>query len=394
MGELRRRDVLTLAGRLAAATAVAGLGVRGAALAAGQGTSSARDGRDAGLGRPLRIGYLPITDASALLTAHERGLFAEFGVPSAKPVLMRNWESLAQAFVVGEVDVVHLLVPFAVQLRLAQAHAFSLVAWGHTNGSALTVAPSVTATEQLAGSTVAIPYWWSIHNVLLQQVLSRAGLRPVIRQRASAADRTVELVVMAPADMVPALASRTIAGFVVADPFSAVAEAKGVGRVHRFLGDVWRQHACCGIAVRGDLIDRNPAAVQGITDAVVAAQRWLDGHRPDAGTLLTSGGGYLPQPPAAVSAVFTRRQAAYQQVLSHPDWHGETLSFSAYPQPSFTRSLVDLMRQTVVDGDRSFLDAVPPEAAHARVFDDRFIRRSLVSAGQAVPTTRTEDIAP
>lgn len=394
MAELRRRDALALGGRLVAAAAVAGLGIRGAALAAGADGSALRTNRDAGLGRPLRIGYLPITDASALLTAHHRGLFAEAGVPSAKPVLMRNWESLAQAFVVGEVDVVHLLLPFALQLRLAQGHPFSVVAWGHTNGSALTVAPTIQATEQLAGKTLAIPYWWSIHNVLVQQLLARAGLRPVIRERGSVTAGTVELVVMAPADMVPALATGTIAGFVVADPFSAVAEAKGVGRVHRFLGDVWREHACCGIAVRSDLIDRYPAAAQGVTDAVVAAQQWLAGHRTDAGALLTTTGGYLPQPPAAVGSVFTRERAAYTSVLSHPQWHGETLGFSAYPQPGFTRSLVDLMHRTVVDGDRSFLDAVLVDQAHARVFDDRFIRRSLVTAGLPAPSVRQEDIAP
>ena len=393
MADLARRDLLALGGRLLAAGTVAGLGVRGAALAAGA-TPAASAARDAGLGRDLKIGYLPITDASALLTAHQRGLFAARGVTSAKPVLMRSWEALAQAFVVGEVDVVHLLVPFAVQLRLAHDHPFSLVAWGHTNGSALTVAPTITRTSDLAGTTVAIPYWWSIHNVLLQQLLAKEGLRPVIRQRASAADRTVELVVMAPADMVPALAAKTIAGFVVADPFSAVAEAKGIGRVHRFLGDVWRQHACCGIAVRQDLIAQHPPVVQGITDAVVDAQTWLDGHRPEAGPLLTTTGGYLPQPPAAVGAVFGRGAAAYQQVLAHPDWHGETLSFSAFPQPSFTRSLVGLMRETVVDGDRSFLDIPGAGQVHERVFDDRFVRRSIAAAGLPAPALRQEDIAP
>lgn len=393
MADLARRDLLALGGRLLAAGTVAGLGVRGAALAAGA-TPAASAARDAGLGRDLKIGYLPITDASALLTAHQRGLFAARGVTSAKPVLMRSWEALAQAFVVGEVDVVHLLVPFAVQLRLAHDHPFSLVAWGHTNGSALTVAPTITRTSDLAGTTVAIPYWWSIHNVLLQQLLAKEGLRPVIRQRASAADRTVELVVMAPADMVPALAAKTIAGFVVADPFSAVAEAKGIGRVHRFLGDVWRHHACCGIAVRQDLIAQHPQVVQGITDAVVDAQTWLDGHRPEAGPLLTTTGGYLPQPPAAVGAVFGRGAAAYQQVLAHPDWHGETLSFSAFPQPSFTRSLVGLMRETVVDGDRSFLDTPGAGQVHERVFDDRFVRRSIATAGLPAPALRQEDIAP
>ena len=114
----------------------------------------------------------------------------------------------------------------------------------------------------------------------------------------------------------------------------------------------------------------------------------------DAGALLTTTGGYLPQPPAAVGSVFTRERAAYTSVLSHPQWHGETLGFSAYPQPGFTRSLVDLMHRTVVDGDRSFLDAVLVDQAHARVFDDRFIRRSLVTAGLPAPSVRQEDIAP
>lgn len=76
-----------------------------------------------------------------------------------------------------------------------------------------------------------------------------------------------------------ALASGAIAGFTVADPFSAVAEAKGAGHVHRFLGDVWHDHACCAITVRQDLVEQRPRAVQALTDGVVAAQAWLDANR-------------------------------------------------------------------------------------------------------------------
>ena len=336
-----RRHVLRTAGRVGAAAAVGGLALRGGWLAAAPASATPLVAE-----RPLRIGYLPITDASALLAAHELGYLRASGLGDAAPVLFRSWDTLAQALTVGDVDAVHLLLPFALQLRVARKVPLKVVAWGHTNGSALTVAPTIQATEQLAGKTLAIPYWWSIHNVLVQQLLARAGLRPVIRERGSVTAGTVELVVMAPADMVPALATGSIAGFVVADPFSAVAEAKGVGRVHRFLGDVWREHACCGIAVRSDLIDRYPAAAQGVTDAVVAAQQWLAGHRTDAGALLTTTGGYLPQPPAAVGSVFTRERAAYTSVLSHPQWHGETLGFSAYPQPGFTRTLTWLVTRS------------------------------------------------
>ncbi len=371
---LTRRRLVRTAGRVGAAAAVGALAVRGGWLAAAP-ASAAPLLTD----RPLRIGYLPITDASALLAAHELGYLRTSGLGDAAPVLFRSWDALGQALIVGEVDAVHLLLPFALQLRVGRQVPLKVVAWGHTNGSTLTVAPRIIATEQLAGQRIAVPYWWSIHSVLTQRMLAGAGLSPVIREPASAARGTVELVVMPPADMVAALASGSIAGFTVADPFSAVAEAKGVGRVHRFLGDVWADHACCAITVRQDLVDTRPRAVQALTDSVVAAHGWLDAHRPEAGRLLT-GAGYLPQTEAAVGTVFTRDAAAYAPVARHADWHGERLGFTAFPHESYTTSLVGLLRQTVVDGDTAWLPS-DAAAAHRDLVDDRFVRASLLRAG-------------
>jgi len=387
MAELTRRQLLRTAGRAGSALALTDLAGRGAWLATGLADRAAAGPLD----RPLRIGYLPITDASALLTAHERGFLADAGLPTAQPVLFRSWDALAQAFVVGEVDVVHLLMPFALQLRLARDVPLRVVAWGHTNGSTLTVAPTVAATADLAGTRVAVPYWWSIHSALLQHLLRAAGLRPVIRQAPSAAERTVELVVLPPAEMVSALASGAIAGFTVADPFSAVAEVQQIGHVHRFLGDIWRDHACCGITVRQDLIDAHPGAVQALTDAIVAAQGWLEDNRTTAGALLT-GAGYLPQPEPAVTKVFTRTAAAYAPITAHADWHGERLGFSAFPHASYTTDLTRLLGETLVDGDSAWLPA-DPTAAHGLLVDDRFVTDSLRRAG-IHPTARQELIAP
>lgn len=384
MADLDRRTLLRTAGRVGAAGSIAALTGRGAWQAFAPASQSASL-----LGRPLRLGYLPITDASALLGAHQLGHLRAAGLGDAQPVLFRSWDSLAQALTLGDIDAAHLLLPFALQLRLQKQVPVKVISWAHTNGSTLTSAPHITATAQLAGTRVAIPYWWSIHSALTQQLLHAAGLTPVIRQRASASAGTVELVVMSPSDMVSALAAGSISAFSVADPFSAVAEAKHIGHVHRFLGDVWRDHACCAITVREDLITRHPDAVQALSDAVVSSQGWYDTHRPDAAASLSS---YLPQPQPTIRKVFTRTEAEYRSITRHPDWHGEHLGFSGYPHESFTVRLVEMLHGTLIDGDTGWLPG-DGRVAHADLVDDRFVTRSLAGAGTTV-TPREELIQP
>ncbi len=382
MADLTRRNLLRTAGRAGAALGLTALAGRGAWLAAEPALAQLTPALD----REIRIGYLPITDASALLVAHERGFLAAAGLPSARPILFRSWDALAQALAVGEVDAVHLLMPFALQLKLGLTTPIKVVAWGHTNGSTLTVANHVERTEDLSGTKVAVPAWWSVHSVLTQRILRGVGLKPVLGRPASSG--TVELVVMPPADMVPALASGAISGFTVADPFSAVAEAKGAGHVHRFLGDVWHDHACCAITVRSDLIEARPRAVQALTDGIVAAQAWLDANRAGAAGVL-SGAGYLPQPEPAIGKVFTRTPEAYAAINQHPDWNPERLGFSAFPQASYTASLVELLRDTAIDGDTSFLSA-DPASVHGELVDDTFVRASLGAAG--IPITPRQEL--
>ncbi|WP_062213565.1 ABC transporter substrate-binding protein [Streptomyces sp. NBRC 109706] len=394
--EPTRRGLLRGAASLGAATLVGGAGVAAAADLARHGGAGGRrpDG-------PLRIGYLPITDASPLLLAHGRGLFDDAGVPVARPVLFRSWASLAEAFTTRQVDVVHLLMPLAVQLRYRLGADVKVLAWNHTNGSALTVAPSVRGVEELAGTSVAIPYWWSIHNIVLQEMLRGAGLRPVIRRDPSRADGTVRLVVMSPADMLPALHVGTIGGYIVADPFNAAAEARGVGRVLRFVGDVWRDHACCAVLSHGSLIDGRPERIQGVLHALSQAQRWAGEHREETATLLSTGG-YLPQPLPAITRALTYPAAPYAEsgALRRPDWHGERIDFRPFPFPGFTERLIEAMRTTRVDGDTGFLDSLDPSAVHGDLVDDRFVRRALDALGGpetfGLPAelTRIEEVNP
>lgn len=368
MTTLSRRRLLTGAAAAAAAGGVFGIGDL-----ARSATSRAAD--TAG---PLRIGYLPITDAAPLLLAHSAALYPAGLVSSAKPVLFRSWASLGEAFVTGKVDVVHLLMPMAVQLRYALGGGVRVLGWNHTNGSALTVAPHIKDLSDLAGTQVAIPFWWSIHNIVLQQLLRAHGLRPVVRRSASRSGRTVELIVMSPSDMVPALANRSIGGYVVADPFNAVAQIKKIGRIHTFLGDVWRDHACCALITRDDVIAQRPNAIQQVTDAVVGAQLLLNTDRVAAAKAL-GGGHYLPQPVPAVQLALTYPDPPYP--LAHPDWQPQRLGFTPFPFAGFPHRLVEAMGETVIDGDRRFLDRLDPARVHADLVDDQFVRSALAAHG-------------
>ncbi|MDT5076037.1 MAG: NitT/TauT family transport system substrate-binding protein [Mycobacterium sp.] len=342
-------------------------------------------------GPQLRIGYLPITDAAPLLMAHAAGLYPPGTVSAAKPVLFRSWASLAEAFITRQVDVAHLLMPMAVQLRYTLGGGVRVLGWNHTNGSALTVAPELKELAELAGTQVAIPFWWSIHNIVLQQLLRAHGLRPVIRRSASRSQGTVELVVMSPSDMVPALANRSIGGYVVADPFNAMAQIKGIGRIHTFLGDVWRDHACCVLVTREDVIESRPNAVQAVTNAVVAAQVRVDADRKGAAAILGDGR-YLPQPTKAIALALTYPTAPYP--LRQPDWQPQHLGFKPYPYPSFTERLVEAMSDTVVDGDRRFLDRIDPARVHGELVDDGFVRAALAGQGGGNTLNRIEQVAP
>ncbi|HMC45449.1 MAG TPA: ABC transporter substrate-binding protein, partial [Caballeronia sp.] len=131
---------------------------------------------------PVRIGYLPITDATPLLVAHNNGYFEAAGVSAEKPTLLRSWAQLVEAFLSGQVNVVHLLSPMTVWARYGSQAPAKVVAWNHVNGSGITVAPGIDKLGDLGGKTVAVPFWYSIHNVVLQDMLRAQGLVPVLKK--------------------------------------------------------------------------------------------------------------------------------------------------------------------------------------------------------------------
>ncbi|UCV05643.1 ABC transporter substrate-binding protein [Dechloromonas denitrificans] len=337
---------------------------------------------------PVRIGYLPITDASPLLVAHSKKLFEAQGLEVEAPKLFRSWAQIVEAFMAGQVNVVHLLSPMTVWARYGSNFPAKVVAWNHMSGSALTVAPNIQNVKDLGGKKVAVPFWYSVHNVVLQHLLRENGLTVVTKPAGELKANEVALSIMAPPDMGPALANGAIAGFIVAEPFNAAAETNGIGRVLRFTGDVWREHACCVVTMHERDLKERPEWSQKVVNGIVNAQHWLRDNRKEGAQLLSKDapGKYTPFPPAVLERVLVPNAERQQQyvkegAIRHPEWKDERIEYQPYPFPSYTEQLVKLLKNTQVEGDNKFLAALDPAFVAKDLVDDRFVRKSIAALG-------------
>ena len=238
--EIGRRpfmDLLaTVGGGLSLSSLLAGCGSKEESSDAEPSTPSATEGPSE-LDEPVKIGYIPITDSVPLILAHALGYFEEEGLKTEKPTLIRGWSPLVEAFIANKLNMAHFLIPIPLWMRYNNDVKVKVMSWAHTNGSAIVVGKHTGAKDfkDLGGSQIAVPYWYSMHNIVLQMGLVEAGLKPVIKdQTAALASDEVNLMVMPPPEMPAALAAKKIDAFIVAEPFNALGELKAGGQVMRF----------------------------------------------------------------------------------------------------------------------------------------------------------------
>lgn len=337
--------------------------------------------------QPVKVGYLPITDATPLLVAQSLKLYEAEGLKTEPPRLFRSWAQVVEAFVGGQVNVIHLLSPAALWVRYGTKFPAKVTMWNHINGSALTVASNINSINDLGGKVIAVPFWYSIHNILIQRLLREANLVPVTKPKdAPLAANEVSLIILPPAEMVSALASKSISGFIVADPFNAAAELAGISKVLRFSGDIWQNHACCVTFLAERDIVGKPEWTQRVNNALVKAQLWTKNNQLETALLLSSSGEgrYTPQPARTLSKVLASTD--YESyitsgVVRNKNWKEKRIDFQPYPFPSYTEELVKQIKLTKIEGDNKFLDNLDPAFVAKDLVDDRFVKKSITAVG-------------
>ena len=335
----------------------------------------------------LRIGYLPITDATPLLVAHAMGYFADEGIKAEDPTLMRGWSPLIEGFAAGRFNLVHFLKPIPIWMRYNNNFPVKVMAWAHTNGSALVVGKQhtdVTDFSGLGGKQVAVPFWYSMHNIVLQYALRNAGIKPVIRSQSDPlAEDECNLQVLPPPEMPPSLAAGQIDAYIVAEPFNAMGELLAGARMLRFTGDIWKNHPCCVICMNEQTTTAKPEWTQKVMNALVRASIYASQNKSEVAEMLSRDGkGYLPAPAAVVQRAMTLYEGNADYIDSgaiqnQAEFNNSRIDFAPWPYPSATRLIVEAMNETVVSGDTRFLDGLDPDFVTEDLVNYDFVRTAL-----------------
>lgn len=339
-------------------------------------------------GPVLKIGYIPITDATPLLVAFAKGFFEAEGIAAEKPVLIRSWADLSASFLNRTFNLCHLLLPIPIQMRFGPTkHPVKVVAWNHMNGSAITVGASsgISSPAALGGKQIAVPFWYSMHNVMLQGLLREHGLETVIQpQSAPLKPNQTNLFVMAPPDMPNAMSTGKIDGYIVAEPFNAVGETLAGGRILRFTGENFRNHPCCVATMHEPDLDANPEWGRRVLAALVKAQRWVIANREETALMLSKeGAAFLPFPKAVIErAMFKYDLETYGDgAILHPDWKLKRVAFNPFPYESATRDVVKLLKKTKVEGNDGFLASLEPDQVVTELFDYELVTKAIDATG-------------
>ncbi|NTU91804.1 MAG: ABC transporter substrate-binding protein, partial [Chlorobiaceae bacterium] len=354
--------------------------------------------------------YLPITDATPIILAHEMGFYKELGIESERPVLIRGWAPMAEAFMAGRFNLTHLLAPIPIYMRYSKGFPVKIVAWDHINGSAITVGKDsgIRSYADLGGKQIAIPYWYSMHNIILQMIAREHGIEPVIQSKtAPLSNKQVNLFVMAPPDMPTAIASNAIDGYVVAEPFNAAGEVLANGRIVRFTGDIWKNHPCC-VAVMNEKDLADQAWSHKVIQALVKAELWALNNVEQAAHILSKDGAkYLPLPEKIVQRAMMKYDLetygpSGTGAIKHPEWNTRRIAYEPYQFESATRKIVEMMKLTRMDGDTSFLNALDPGKVHSELMYTSGVEAAATALGglaqfvgvdPKAPTVREEIIS-
>lgn len=226
--------------------------------------SNTQDSASADGKKVVTIGYLPITHAlpvfeeKELLDQEDDGIAIELQKFS-------SWSDLTDALNSGRIDGASVLIELAMSAK-SQGIDLKAVALGHKDGNVVVVSNDINSVADLKGKTFAIPHTQSSHNILLNDMLVKEGV--------SIDD--INITQLAPSEMPSSLASGSIAGYCVAEPFGAQAVSQDIGKVLYYSEDLWENSLCCGLVFNGSYIENNKDTVDTFIDKYYEAGSKLD----------------------------------------------------------------------------------------------------------------------
>ncbi|VXB22093.1 conserved hypothetical protein [Burkholderia sp. 8Y] len=229
----------------------------------------------------LRLGFVALSDAAPLAAAALREMGTRHGI-EIELCRQPSWAAVRDTLLSGEIDAAHALygLVYGVQLGIGGPQAdMAVLMVLNRNGQAITLSKPIAdairegarVNDALAslGRTpvIAQTFPTGTHAMWLYYWLAANGVHPL---------RDVRSVVIPPPRMAEALAEGTLDGFCAGEPWHAVAEARGEGRIVVQTSEIWPDHPEKVLACRRDFVALYPNTARALVRTMLDACAWVD----------------------------------------------------------------------------------------------------------------------
>jgi NitT/TauT family transport system substrate-binding protein len=142
-----------------------------------------------------------------------------------------------------------------------------IIAQANLEGSAIVIFKDsgIKSIKDLVGKTVAVPGYATVQDFLLRKALTNNNI-PI---------KAVNVIIIKPPEMIPALRTKQIDAFVAWEPYPSKAVTLEVGKVLVPSGKIWPKHPCCVVVADNQFIEKNPEKIKGILRAHVKATNFI-----------------------------------------------------------------------------------------------------------------------
>jgi nitrate/nitrite transport system substrate-binding protein len=240
------------------------------------------------------LGYIALMDASALVIAKEKGLFAKYGMPDVEVQKQASWGATRDNVVLGSdkngIDGAHILTPMPYLISAGKVTQNSvptpmyILARLNLDAQAISVANEYKDLKVTADASplkaafaakkaankevkVAMTFPGGTHDLWIRYWLAAGGIDP---------DKDVSTIVVPPPQMVANMKVGNMDAFCVGEPWNEQLVNQNIGFTACTTGEIWSKHPEKALGLRAEWVDKNPKAALALLMAVMEAQQWCD----------------------------------------------------------------------------------------------------------------------